>query len=63
MSTPSPVPLPLLSFAGYTGAPGGLEGVPFWPRVGARLIDLVVHYVIAVASGVIFGTLLASWRR
>jgi uncharacterized RDD family membrane protein YckC len=58
MSAPSPAPLPPLSFAGYTGTPGGLEGVNFWPRVGARLIDLVVHYVIALASGVIFGILL-----
>ena len=55
---PPPAPLPSLSFAGYTGTPGGLEGVPFWPRAGARLVDLVVHYVIALASGVIFGILL-----
>lgn len=56
--TPSPAPLPQFTFGGYTGTPGGLEGVPFWPRVGARLIDLVVHYVIALASGLILGILL-----
>lgn len=60
MSAPAPSPAPLQapSFAGYAGTPGGLEGVSFWPRVGARLIDLVVHYVIALASGLIFGILL-----
>ena len=52
---PPPAPLPPLSFSGYTGTPGGLEGVPFWPRAGARLIDLVAHYMIAVAIGLIFG--------
>jgi uncharacterized RDD family membrane protein YckC len=55
---PPPASLPSLSFAGYAGAPGGLEGVPFWPRVGARLIDLVAHYIIALAAGLIFGILL-----
>lgn len=60
MSAPEPLPAPIPppSFAGYVGTPGMLEGVSFGPRVGARLIDLVVHYIVALVSGVIFGILL-----
>lgn len=28
----------------------GLEGVRFWPRAGARLIDLVVHYAVWIVA-------------
>jgi uncharacterized RDD family membrane protein YckC len=40
------------------GTPGGIEGVGFWPRAGARLIDLVVHYVASIGAGLVFGLLL-----
>jgi uncharacterized RDD family membrane protein YckC len=62
MSTPSaapaPPPLPTLTFGGYAAQPGALEGVPFWPRVGARVVDLIVHYVANFGAQVIFGLML-----
>jgi len=62
MSSPSaapvPPPLPTLSFGGYAVQPGVLEGVPFWPRVGARLIDLIVHYVANFGAQFTFGVIL-----
>ncbi len=47
------------SFGGYAGGPGGLIGVSFWPRVGARLIDFVVHYIVAICAAFLFGIVLA----
>jgi len=44
---------------GYAPEPGALVGVPFWPRFGARLLDLLVHYVISFGAGVIIGIFLA----
>jgi uncharacterized RDD family membrane protein YckC len=35
-----------------------LIGVTFWPRVGARLIDMLVHYAFAAVTGFIFGVLI-----
>jgi uncharacterized RDD family membrane protein YckC len=43
----------------YTGQPGSPLGVGFWPRVAARLIDLVVHSIIGICAGVLFGILVA----
>lgn len=43
----------------YAGQPGALPGVGFWPRVAARVFDLIVHYFIALCSGVLFGLLVA----
>jgi uncharacterized RDD family membrane protein YckC len=65
MSTPAPEPLPAppavesFSFGGYVGTPGGIEGVGFWQRVGARIIDLLVHYFVSLCAGFLFGILLA----
>ena len=42
----------VFSFEGDT-TPEHLQGVSFWPRVAARLIDIVLHLVIAVVSGVV----------
>lgn len=36
----------------------GLGGVSFWPRVLARVIDLVVHYLLGIVAGIIFVILL-----
>jgi uncharacterized RDD family membrane protein YckC len=47
-----------LSFGGYVGTPGEIEGVGFWPRAGARIIDLIVHYFVSICAGVVFGLLL-----
>lgn len=43
----------------YMGRPGTLPGVGFWPRAEARVIDLIVHYFVAICSGVLFGILMA----
>jgi uncharacterized RDD family membrane protein YckC len=65
MSTPSSGPLPVspsfepFTFGGYAAQPGVIEGVGFWPRVVARVIDMIVHYLIALCTGVFFGILLA----
>jgi uncharacterized RDD family membrane protein YckC len=42
------------SFGGYITTPGALEGVSFWPRAAARVIDFVVHYLVAFFSGMLF---------
>lgn len=46
------------SFGGYAATQGELPGVPFWPRVGARVIDLVIHYVVSFFSGMLFVVML-----
>jgi uncharacterized RDD family membrane protein YckC len=68
MATPSPVPSAPeppgsapLSFAGYMGTPGQLVGVGFGPRVGARLIDFVVHLIISLGAGIFLGIGLALY--
>ena len=32
----------------------GLRGVSFWPRVLARVIDLIIHYLLRIAAWIIF---------
>src|SRR5260370_6716254 len=51
--------LHLSALDSYLGQPGTLPGVSFWPRVGARVIDLVIHNLIALCSGLLIGILLA----
>jgi uncharacterized RDD family membrane protein YckC len=46
------------TFGGYAPAPTQLQGVTFWPRVGARVIDLIVHYIVGFFSGILFVILL-----
>lgn len=66
MSTPpsgSPDPLPAspsFTFGGYATERVGLVGVSFWPRVGARLIDYVVHYCATYAGGFLFSILVLA---
>jgi uncharacterized RDD family membrane protein YckC len=67
MSTPVPdFPDPAahstsFTFGGYaSNQPLGLAGVGFWPRVGARFIDWVLHMFISLAGGFLFGILLAA---
>ena len=47
----------LSALEAYSGEPGALPGVSFWPRVWARVIDLIVHYAITFCSGIFFGLL------
>lgn len=56
---PQPEGIPLSVLDAYAGQPGSPLGVGFWPRVAARIIDLIVHYVIAIGSGIFFGVLVA----
>jgi uncharacterized RDD family membrane protein YckC len=58
--SPTTVPgIRLSALASYTGLPGSIPGVGFWPRVCARLIDIVVHIVVSFFAGIFFTILLA----
>ena len=59
MSSPSPAPYPPPNFGGYAGQPGQLNGAPFGIRFGARLIDLVVHYIVSIVFGFALGIVIA----
>lgn len=50
----SPMEIHLSALDGYAGLPGALQGVGFWPRALARIIDLLVHYAAAFAAGFLF---------
>jgi uncharacterized RDD family membrane protein YckC len=55
---PEPEGIHLSALDAYVGRPGVLAGVSFWPRAGARIIDLIVHNCIALCSGFLVGILL-----
>jgi len=61
-STPDPANPPagiqLSALAGYDGLPRAVQGVGFWPRVLARVIDLAVHFVASFFAGLLFVILL-----
>jgi uncharacterized RDD family membrane protein YckC len=48
------------NFGGYAEQDGTIAGVGFWPRAGARLIDIIVHYVIALFTGMFIGIALVA---
>ncbi|MGH9601861.1 MAG: RDD family protein [Terriglobales bacterium] len=60
-----PPPLADDSTAQYSGYVGGTrastipDGVGFWPRVGARIIDSSVHTLAGLVTGVILGVMAA----
>jgi uncharacterized RDD family membrane protein YckC len=56
---PEPEGVHLSVLDSYLGQAGALPGVSFWPRAGARVIDLVIHYFISLCSGFFVGFLLA----
>jgi uncharacterized RDD family membrane protein YckC len=58
MATPSQAPVPQFNLGGYAQQPS-LPGVPFWPRVAARLIDTFVHLCFAFGTGLIIGVAIA----
>jgi uncharacterized RDD family membrane protein YckC len=62
MSTPDPslprLGIRLSSLADYMSAPGSLQGVSFWPRAFARLIDLGTHFGVSYCAGRLFGAML-----
>jgi uncharacterized RDD family membrane protein YckC len=49
-----PVDIEPPSFGSYSGQPGEILGVSFWPRVGARSIDIIVGVLIGFVAGIIF---------
>lgn len=42
------------TFGGYAPEQSQLQGVTFWPRVGARVIDMLIHYLVSFISGIVF---------
>lgn len=51
--------LAIPSFGGYGIPVGTLQGVSFWPRAFARIIDFVLHYLVGFVAGWLFVFLLA----
>jgi len=47
------------TLGGYTGPSRVIEGVSFWPRVAARMIDIAVMTVLGFIAGALFGVVLA----
>ena len=43
-----------MTFGGYAVEEHGLEGVSFWPRGAARVIDYVIHYCVGYFAGTLF---------
>jgi len=59
MGSPAPdLSLSVPSFGGYAQQEG-LQGVSFWPRALARLIDSVIHYGVGFFVGILFAIMLA----
>jgi uncharacterized RDD family membrane protein YckC len=54
-----PISLELSSLGAYAGTPGAIPGVSFWPRVAARVIDLLLHFFLSLAIGFMIGVALA----
>ena len=50
-SQPAIVGFELSALSAYSAAPGTIEGVSFWPRVAARMIDLVAHSHLIASVG------------
>ncbi len=47
-SQPDQVGFELSALSAYSIKPGELEGVPFWPRAGARMIDTLAHLALSL---------------
>lgn len=59
-SSPVPSALDIPSFGGYATPLSGLQGVPFWPRLLARVIDFLVHYLASFMAAFVFVLVLAA---
>lgn len=57
-SSPFSTSLDIPSFGGYAEPLSGLQGVTFWPRLLARVIDFVLHFVSASLAGILFALIL-----
>jgi uncharacterized RDD family membrane protein YckC len=51
--------LAIPSFGGYSEPLSDFQGVTFWPRLLARVIDILVHYIAAVLAGFLFALILS----
>jgi uncharacterized RDD family membrane protein YckC len=49
---------PLSALGPYSSPPGEIQGVAFWPRVAARVIDFIVHYMVSIVAAFFFAILL-----
>ena len=58
-SSPFSRSLDVPSFSGYAAPLSDFQGVPFWPRVLARVIDYLVHYLTTFLAGILFVLILA----
>jgi uncharacterized RDD family membrane protein YckC len=58
-ASPPSSTLAIPSFGGYAAPLSGFQGVSFWPRVLARVIDFLVHYVAGFLAAILFALLLA----
>ncbi len=61
--TPAPASSPMFAapmptFAGYATPPQGLVGASFAPRAAARIIDLILHTLVAYSAGLLFAFML-----
>lgn len=56
---PEPEGIHLTALDSYLGQPEGLPGVSFWPRVAARVIDFLFHYIVGFCGGILIGLMLA----
>jgi uncharacterized RDD family membrane protein YckC len=57
-SQPAAVGFQFSAFSAYSGETGAIQGVSFWPRVAARVIDLLVHLAVSFCAGLLFTILL-----
>ncbi len=58
MSSPLTTPEPTFHFGGYLDDKPGPDGVGFWPRAGARIIDTILHTLVGIVAGLAFGIML-----
>jgi hypothetical protein len=45
----------LSALSAYSIKPGELEGVPFWPRAAARIINTLTHFAVSIFASFTFG--------
>lgn len=58
-SSPFSRALDIPSFGGYAAPLSGFQGVTFWPRLLARVIDILVHYLASLLAAFLFVLILA----
>ena len=59
-SSPLSASFDVPSFGEYAAPVTGFQGMAFWPRLLARVIDFLVHYFTAMLAGFLFALILAA---